>query len=279
MMRSAKQHVAEQEASVGHPTRRRWLTLDAQASRALLRVEAKLFLRDGPAAVFALLVPGMVLAAAGYAIPGMRETISDPSAGWDGLTLIQAYTPSVLTMALATPALSALPVALATYRERGVLRRLSTTPVPPAALLRAQVIVNLGAFGVASLVALVISWTLFDAPMPGQPLLTALTLALGAVSVFGLGLLVAARARTASAATSTGMLLYFPLLFLAGMWTPGPLLPDIVATAATYTPSGALSQALTTAWFGGDFPAPQLLVMCAWIAVMYPLSARFFRWS
>lgn len=97
--------------------------------------------------------------------------------------------------------------------------------------------------------------------------------------MFGVGLLIAARARKASTASGMGMLLYFPLLFLAGMWTPGPLMPETARQIATYTPAGALSQTLSTSWFGGDFPALQLIVMGAWALLLYPAATRVFRWS
>ncbi|MCC6496482.1 MAG: hypothetical protein IT193_09515 [Propionibacteriaceae bacterium] len=75
------------------------------------------------------------------------------------------------------------------------------------------------------------------------------------------------------------MLLYFPLLFLAGMWTPGPLMPDLARQIATYTPVGATSQALAAAWFDTGFPALQVTVLIAWTALLYPLAARTFRWT
>lgn len=246
---------------------------------SMLRSEARLFLRDTPSATFALLIPALVLVGVGLAIPGMRETVTAPGTTWDGLTMIQTFTPSVLTMALATPALSTLPVIIANYREQGVLRRLSTTPARPSSLLIVQVAINLTAFLVAAVLALVIAAMVFGSPAPRQIIVAALTLTLGAVAVFGLGLLVAARARTGTHASGLGMLLYFPLLFLAGMWTPGPLMPHWAQTIATWTPAGAISQALNSAWFATDFPGIQLLVLLGWTALFYPLAARIFRWT
>lgn len=247
-------------------------------SGSLLQSEARLYLRDVPAAVFGLVLPALVLLGVGLGIPGMRQTLTTPQ-GWNGLTMIQIYTPTVLTMALATPALSTLPMIIAGYREHGVLRRLSTTPTRPGAVLGAQVVINLGAFVLAATLALLVAAIVFSSPSPRQFILAALTLTLGAVATFGLGLLIAARARTASAANGTAMLLYFPLLFLAGMWTPGPLMPEVARTMATYTPLGATSQALNTAWFDSDFPACQLVVLTVWAAVLYPLAAKVFRWT
>ena len=243
----------------------------------LLRVESLLFVRDLPSAVFALLIPAVVLLGTGLAIPGMRDTLT--GGPLDGLTMIQVYTPAVLTMALATPALSTLPVIVANYREHGVLRRLSTTPTRPGAVLAVQVAVNLAAIVVACLLAVVLAVVVFAAPAPRQLLTTAVALLAGALAMFGLGMLIAARARTGNAAAGIGMLLYFPLLFLAGMWTPGPLMPDLARQFATYTPVGATSQALSTAWFETSFPALQLAVLVAWAVLLYPLAAKTFRWS
>lgn len=250
-----------------------------QMTSSMLRSEVRLFLRDTPSATFALLIPALVLVGVGLAIPGMRETVAAPGTAWDGLPMIQTFTPSVLTMALATPALSTLPVIIANYREQGVLRRLSTTPARPGSLLAVQVAINLTAFLVAAILALVIAAMVFGSPAPRQIIVAALTLVLGAVAVFGLGLLVAARARTGTHASGLGMLLYFPLLFLAGMWTPGPLMPDWAQTIATWTPAGAISQALNSAWFDTTFPALQLLVLAGWTILLYPIAARIFRWS
>lgn len=258
--------------------RRRLAAVDAPpVMLRLLRAETRLYLRDVPSAVFALLVPAVVLVGAGLAIPGMRATLS--GGAWDGLTMIQVYTPAVLTMALATPALSTLPVIVASYREHGVLRRLSTTPTPPSAVLGAQLVINLTAFVVAAVIALLTAATVFASPLPRQVPTAVLALALGALSLFGLGMLVAARARTGTSASGIGMLLYFPLLFLAGLWTPGPLMPESLRLVATYTPVGATSQALTTAWFDGGFPALQLAVLVGWTVLLYPLAAKTFRWS
>ena len=234
-------------------------------------------MRDVPSAVFALLIPGLVLLGSGLAIPGMQQTITGGQL--DGLTMIQLYTPAVLTMALTTPALFTLPVAVANYREHGVLRRLSTTPVRPGAVLGAQVVINLSAFVIAATLGIALAAGVFSVPAPRQALTATLALLLGAVAIFGLGVLIAARARTGNTASGIGTMLYFPLLFLAGMWTPGPLMPDLAHQIATYTPLGATSQALTMAWFDTSLPVLQLTILTAWALVLYPLAAKTFRWT
>ncbi|GAA1623348.1 ABC transporter permease [Georgenia ruanii] len=251
----------------------------ARALRALTLAEARLFLRDPGSAFFALAFPAILLIGVGFAIPGMRDVITDQPEPWAGLRAVDVFAPVALATAIATPALSTMPVALAGYREQGVLRRLCTTPMRPQGVLVSQVVIGVVALVLASVVALAAAALVFDAPAPRQPATALLAFVLGAAAMFGVGLLIAARAGKASTAGSLGMLVYFPMLFFAGMWTPGPIMPDAVAKVAAWTPLGAASQALTAAWFEGGVPAMQLLVMAGYVAVLYPLAARLFRWS
>ena len=46
--------------------------------------------------------------------------------------------PIALVIVIAMMAITVFPVTLSTYRERGVLRRLATTPVHPLSVLLAQ---------------------------------------------------------------------------------------------------------------------------------------------
>ncbi len=245
----------------------------------LTLAEARLFTRDASSWFFALLFPTVLVLGIGYVIPGMRETIGDLPEPWLGLRAVDLMAPVAIATAMASVALVTLPVYIADYRHNGVLRRLSTTPMRPQGVLVAHVVINAVAVVAASLLAVTAASLAFGSPMPRQPLLALGAFGLGAAAMFGIGLLIAARSPKGSAASGIGMLIYFPMLLFAGMWTPGPMMPDSLAAIASWTPLGAASQALMTAWFEGGFPAPQLLVMAGYVLVCYPLAAKLFRWS
>ena len=61
-----------------------------------------------------------------------------------GLTTFTVYVPVFLVMVIAALAFYGLPIPLAIYRDQGILRRLSVTPVPPAWVLAAQLVLNAG---------------------------------------------------------------------------------------------------------------------------------------
>src|SRR5699024_6940678 len=252
------------------------LTL-SRGTASLVRSEARLFLRDRGSLFFALAFPAVVLVGVGLAIPGMDERL--PAGPGVGLPTIALMLPPVLAAAMATPALSTVPSTIAGYREQGVLTRLSTTPMRPVGLLLAQLVVGVVAFLAATVLALVVGALVFGVPVPRSVPLVVAAVLLGAVAMFALGMIIAARATKASTAQGIGMLVYFPMLFFAGMWTPGPVMPDAVAAVATWTPLGAISQAISAGWLGGDLPWLQLAVTAGYAVVGIVVAARLFRWS
>ncbi|MBD8079739.1 ABC transporter permease [Cellulosimicrobium arenosum] len=245
----------------------------------LLATESRLWLREPGTVFFSLAFPTVLLLGVTFAIPGMREPITGTGSAWDGRSAIAAYVPVVLAAAVATPALTTMPVSFAGFREKGLLRRLSTTPMRPQGVVLAHLVINLVAIAAAAAVALAVGALVLGYPAPEQVGTVALAFVLTATSMMSLGVVIASRTSRASTASAIGSLVYFPLLFLSGLWTPGPMMPDAVRQVGQLTPLGAASQAMTAGWFEDGFPALQVVVMAVWTAVLLPLGVRLFRWS
>jgi ABC-2 type transport system permease protein len=240
----------------------------------LTATESKLFLREPPAVFFALAFPPLLLIILGL-VPAFRE----PSADLAGLRVIDLYSPIVITMAIATLALSTLPQLFATYREKGILRRMATTPVRPAMLLGGQLAMCVW-MSVAALVAvLAVGRLAFDIALPGNVPAYALAYLLSLLSMLVLGLLVASLAPSGRGAGAIGTLLFFVMLFLAGLWLPRAGMPDWLLRISDFSPLGAGVQSLSD---GAAGHWPQLLhvaVMLGWTLVAGGLAARYFRWE
>lgn len=226
-------------------------------------IELKLLLRDWVSLLFPLALPLFVLL-----IFGMSFDASDPTL------------PSMsVAIALALNALYSVPAYLGTYREQGVLRRLSTTPVHPATLLIAQLALQIITTAAAMALVLVVAGVALDIAAPRNPAGALPVFVLGIGAMFAIGCLIAALAPNGRAASGIGVLLYFPMAFLGGVTVPREQMPRIVARIGDWTPLGAFRQAVQDTWSGAA-PAPlHLGIMALYAIVIGALAARFFRWE
>ena len=108
------------------------------ATVRLATVEWRLLRREPLVLFFGVAFPVILLVVFGLATDG-------PDRDLGGLSLVEAYVPILAAFNLAILGTSGLPTTLATYRERGILRRLATTPVAPWRMLSAQLAVTAGA--------------------------------------------------------------------------------------------------------------------------------------
>ncbi|MFD1933163.1 MULTISPECIES: ABC transporter permease [Nonomuraea] len=228
----------------------------------LTTVELKLLVRE-PGSMFTILIPLFILVVFGSSItPG--DTV---------------LLPMSLAIAVGLVGLYLLPTTLATYRERGILRRLSTTPVRPGSMLLVQLILQLVLALVAAALLLGVAGTVLGAHLPGRVLPFVVAFLLGTAAMFAVGLLIAALAPNGRSANGVGVLLYFPMAFLAGLIQPTDQMPVILARIGEYTPLGAFRQALQDVW-AGHWPSPLLLgVMAAYAAIVSLAAATYFRWE
>jgi ABC-2 type transport system permease protein len=209
------------------------------------------------------------------ALPSFKQQL----AAFGGQTIFDAYVPILATFGVAMLALLGLPLPLVTYRELGVLRRLSTTPVPPAWVLAAQAVVQ-GCVAVAGVVTvIVVAIVAFGAPAPASLAGLALSGAVTIAGLFSIGLLLAAVARTSTAANVIGRVTFFPLMFFAGLWLPRELMPHVLLDISNYTPLGAAVQAMQASMQTGFPPVAPLLVLAGYAVVFGYLARRFFRWE
>ncbi|GAA2323851.1 ABC transporter permease [Streptomyces kunmingensis] len=244
------------------------------ANSTVLRSEFRLFLRE-PGALFGIAVFPPVLLVILGCIPAFRASDSGP----DGLRLIDAYVPVTVLMPLIVAGLQAMAPVIAGYRERGILRRMSTTPVQPPALLGAQMAIHGIAAFLSSLLSLAIGRLAFDVRLPPQAFGYLLALVLSVVVGLSLGALVAAQARTQKVAGAIGSAVFFPSMFCAGVWLPVQAMPDGLARVVECTPFGAASQALSDA-AAGDWPGwIHLAVLVVWAVLLSGAAARWFRWE
>ncbi|WP_419998939.1 ABC transporter permease [Streptomyces boninensis] len=243
------------------------------ARAAVLRTEIRLYRRD-LSNIISIAFPPLLLLVLGL-VPSFREVNKD----LDGLRVIDLYVPVVVLISLITAALQIFPPILTSYRELGILRRMSTTPVRPSTLLSTQMWLNGVMALVSAALCLVAGRLAYDVAFPREAAGYAVTLLLAAAASLAMGAVVAALAKTAKHATGIGTAVYFPALFCTGLWIPVQAMPDVLANIVEFTPFGAAATALDQA-AAGDWPAwSHLIVLTVWAVVSSAAAIRWFRWE
>ncbi|MCA2229864.1 ABC transporter permease [Nonomuraea aurantiaca] len=228
-----------------------------KAFTALTTIELRLLLRD-PASVFFMM-----------AFPMMLLVLKRGDSG---------AVPGYIAMISAVGGLGALPGIVAGYRERKVLKRLGTTPISPVLLLGAQLVAQVAAALIGSALLVVAAIAAFGARPPTNLPLLAVAILLCSVMVCALGFVIAAVVRNTRGASLIGMLVEFPMLFLAGAAVPREALPDSLRAIGGFLPLTPGVDVLTAAWTGAAALFP-MMILAGIIVAGTAVAAALFRWE
>ena len=217
-------------------------------------VELKLFLREPFAIVFTFLFPLVVL----VVIAG-SFAINDPAFG--GAKPSDYYLASYIGVVIGAIGLIALPTHFAGYAERGILRRFRASSIPTWPLLTAQMLVGLLMAIVGSLVLIVAGWLIYGASLPDSIAPLLLGFLLGAIAFLLVGLVIALITRSARAAQSIGMLLFFPMWLLSGAGPPPSVMSHGMRLVSDVLPLTFVVRALQDPWLGHKMGVFNLMLL------------------
>ena len=235
----------------------------------LIATELRLFLRDRAMVFFVIGLPLVLVVVFG--------TLAHPSTDHD--PMLSFLPAAALSVGLAGLSLNTVPGILATYREKGILRRMSATPMPPSRLLLAELVIAMGAATVTAVLVIVVGGAGFGFRLPQAPLALVVAFVLGSLALFSAGLVLAALAPSGRAAGAVGSLLFTLSIFAGGVFVPRETLPPVLSSISAYTPMGATMDAIRGAWTGTWASPAQLAVMAGYAVVLGAVAARTFRWE
>lgn len=237
--------------------------------------EMKLYLREPMATFFTLVFPLMMLFLFG-SIYG-----NEPTPYFGGRGSVDVSVPGYIAMVIGTVGLLSITIQMATYREKGVLRRYRATPVRPQAILGAEVLVNFVMTLLGTVLLVVAGVLVYDLQFDGNALAVFGAFVLSALSFFAAGFVIAGVAPTARFAQVAGMVIFYPMLFLSGASIPLQELPEAVRSFSRFLPLTHVVTLLQGLWFGepwGDH-LTELAVLFGVLIGGVLLSAKTFRWE
>lgn len=238
-------------------------------------LEIKLLAREPVTLLFSFLFPILVLVLLG-GIFGNEHMRTGPFAG---VKMLNWYVPSYIALVIASIGTVSLPVHLASYREKGVLRRFRASGVSEASMLGSQLLVSLGVALIGALIITILGLTAYGTRVPGSPWSVALAYVIGVYCFSAIGVLLASLAPTARAAQSIGLLLWFVMLFVSGTSAPLDLLPKWMLTVGTWLPLYHVVLTLVSPWIGRGTDWVQLGIVAVIGGAATLVSLRVFRWE
>jgi ABC-2 type transport system permease protein len=241
----------------------------------LTLTQAKLYLREPVAAFFTIVYAPMMLVLFGT-IYG-----NEPTPMFGGRGTVDVSVPAYIGLIILSVGLMGLPIATATSRETGVLRRYRATPLRPATYLAADVLVYFCMTLLGVLLLILVGKIGYRVRFDGNVLSLLASFSLGALSFFAFGFLIASLSPTARIAQTVGMVIAFPMMFVSGATIPLEVLPESVRNAARFVPLTHVVTLLRGVWAGEVWGEhlTEVIVLLGVLVVGVIVSAKTFRWE
>ena len=235
----------------------------------LVRAELTLMTRDPLVLTFVFAFPVVTMLIIGGAFG------TAPDRAFDFTNPSHWYVASYLTVVIAAAGLVMLPVHLASYRERGVLRRFAAAGFPRWSFAAAQLIVGLATIAVACALLLAVAAPVYGIPTLHNPWRVVAALLLGAVAFVSIGILLGTLLPSARAAQAVGLLIFFPSFLLGAGGPPPHVMGSGVKLVAGPLPLTQLTDAVREPWLGiGTATGPLIVVACMAVAATAVAARR-----
>jgi ABC-2 type transport system permease protein len=210
----------------------------------LVRTELTLMKRDPLTLTFVFAFPVLTM----LIIGGSFGT--KPDVAFDGTNPSHWYVASYLTVVIAAMGLIMLPVHLASYRERGVLRRFAVAGFPRWSFGLSQLVIGFVAVLSASAILLAVAAPVYGVPAPHEWARLVAAVLLGTLAFTSIGVLLGTVLPSARAAQAVGLLLFFPSFLLGAGGPPPHVMGSALRGVAGYLPLTWLTNAVRGPWLG-----------------------------
>jgi len=234
----------------------------------LVRAELRLMTRDPLVLTFVFVFPIVTM----LIIGGSFGT--DPDPDFSGARPSHWYVAGYLTVVIAATGLIMLPVHLASYRERGVLRRFVASGFPRWSFAIAQLLVGLITTAVACAMLLVVAAPVYGIPTMHVPWRVAVGLVAGALTFVSGGVLLGSLLPSARAAQAVGLLLFFPSFLLGSGGPPPEVMGSALRAVANVLPLTQVTKSVREPWLGLGTATGSLIVVSVMAVVVTAVAAR-----
>jgi ABC-2 type transport system permease protein len=237
-----------------------------------LRSEQLVFWRSREAAFFIFLFPLLLFLLLGSVYT--KKIYGVPAA--------EALLAGLIGYGCANTAFAGLAIQLVLRRENGILKRLRSTPLPPATYIASLLASTLIVFALQTVALFLLGRALYGTPFPSDLGSFVVTIVIGAAVFAALGAATASVIRSAEGSSAVVNFILLPMAFLSGAFGPTYHYPKILQWIGDVLPLKYFIDIVNAVYLHGHGVWTQplaLAVLGAWGAAGLVFAALRFRWE
>ena len=241
----------------------------------LLKNELKLNIRNMNMVIFALLLPLVVLVILGFLYG------TSPAADGADYTFLEQSIGALCAISVCAGGLMGLPLVVAEYRERKILKRFQVTPISPGMLLAVEFLIYVLYALVSLITLLLVSGLAWGVHLRGTWVSFAGSWLLTVLSTLSIGMMVGGIAKNAKSASVIASVLYFPMLIFSGATLPFEIMPEAMQKIVTVFPLTQSIQLMKEAFLGLTVEHSDLsiiVMLCVTLACS-GIAIKCFKWE
>ncbi len=241
----------------------------------LLKNELKLNIRNMNMVIFAVILPLVVLVILGFLYG------TSPAANGADYTFLEQSIGALCAISVCAGGLMGLPLVVAEYRERKILKRFQVTPISPGMLLAVEFLIYV-LYSLVSLVTLsLVSGLAWSVHLRGSWVCFICSWLLTVLSTLSIGMMVGGIAKNAKSASVIACVLYFPMLIFSGATLPFEVMPEIMQKVISVFPLTQGIQLMKAAFLGltVEHSVLPIIVMLCVTLVCSGIAVKFFKWE
>ncbi len=202
----------------------------------------------------------------------------------NGAKVATLYVPGILTLAIASATLVNPAITMTTRRERGVLKRVRSTPIPPWVFVLSQALSGFVIAAFMTVVITLIGRVFYGVELQWETLPNlVISLLIGSAAFSAIGLAMTTIIPSEDAAPAVTNAIMLPLYFISGVFVPSTTTPGWVDAVGNLFPVSHLNQALQESYDpfadGPAWPWNHWLVIALWGLVAAAVVLKSFRWT
>lgn len=238
----------------------------------LLKIEGKLVWKGIDILIFGICFPIILATLFGYLLS------KDDLAGASNFELSYA---SVITIGVLATGVMGVPLTIADYRHRGILKRFQVTPVSPLQILFAQGLIQLSSALVSFIGVTLVYHLLFDYELKGSWIIFLLTYTFVILAMYSIGIFIGSLVPDQKSANLWSSVAYFTMLLFSGATIPYEVMPRFFQWLMDILPLShgihllkqtSTGEALTDGLF-------HLLILTLCIVIGLWGAMKFFKWK